>query len=130
MDPRLVNCFRVRSGCMPCNNLYSTAQALAKVSNWITDKLIRSMMGTGRSGSTSVAACRRLGFRQVSFGSGASAINGFCLGSIGGTIVFTVPSKNLSVAITVNKLTARRAATMDVIHLLCRHLHLGEPTGL
>ena len=134
MDPRLVNCYRVRSGCSPCNNVYATARALAKVCDSICDAANRaSMSGSGgraASASVAVGVCRRLGFRLVSFGSGVEAVQGFCMSTIGGTMVFSVPARSVTVAITVNQLTASRSAVLEVVKVLCRQLRLGAPVDL
>ena len=135
MDPRLVNCYRVKSGCSPCNNAYGTARAVAKVCDTICDAAIRTSLSAvpGTAGARTpiaVAVCRRLGFRLVTFGTGADAVLGFCMSTIGGTMVFSVPTRNVTVAITVNQLTAGRSAVMDVVTALCTSLKLGAPVGL
>jgi CubicO group peptidase (beta-lactamase class C family) len=150
MDPRLVNCYRIRSGCMPCANVYATARALAKVAAAIGESSVRAHLDAGggnfgptrrgptatpappaASGETPAAAvCRKLGFRLVSFASGTDLVDGFCMGTIGGTMVFCVPTKHVAVAITVNQLTASRSAVLEVLTSVARHLRLGTPVGL
>ncbi len=52
------------------------------------------------------------------------------MGSIGGSMVLSVPSKHLTVAITVNLLTADRSSMLEVVDVVAKHYRLGIVSSL
>lgn len=156
MDPRLINCHKLKHGCIPSANLYATASSLAAVGGQLCEGL-REKQLSGQITSAVGAACDLLGFRPLSFHRGvldftlpdaapASASSdsapskqepsslppptAFAMCALGGTMLFCVPSECISVAITVNQLSAKRSAALAIAKLVCRELNLGEPVDL
>jgi hypothetical protein len=58
MDPRLVNCQRLRFGIVPCANVFATARAVAKIGDRLSDACKQEALS---SSSRSVRAWRRRG---------------------------------------------------------------------
>ncbi len=160
MDPRMINCVKMKQGCVPSSGLYATASALATMCGSVCEAMREKELAR-QVPSAVAAACEYLGFRPVSFnvpfapvaGAGVAlqpvteddseTIGGpapvskpipppsaFGMSALGGTMVFAVPSQCLSVAITVNQLSAQRSAALDVAKFVCKQLGLGEPVDL
>lgn len=149
MDPRLINCYKLKHGCVPSSNLYSTATALASITGQLCESLRQQELDRAVPSAVQ-AACETLGFRPLSFtpvaaSSGRSASSrtsgptpsgpspppeGFCMCALGGTMVFCVPSRSICVAITVNQLSAKRSAALTVAKLVSAELGLGIPVDL
>jgi hypothetical protein len=153
MDPRIVNYHKMVHGCAPSANLYATASGLAVTVGTICDSLRRKEVGREIPSAVQFA-CENLGFRPLTFRSAsdrglsilaeedqdtiggdsktisASHATGFCMCALGGTMVFCVPSQSLTVAITVNQLSAQRTGALHLAKVVCRELGLGEPVDL
>jgi hypothetical protein len=153
MDPRIVNYHKMVHGCAPSANLYATASGLAVTVGAICDSLRQKEVGKAIPSAVQFA-CENLGFRPLTFrsssdrglsvvaeedcetvgGDGKTAptprATGFCMCALGGTMVFCVPSQLLTVAITVNQLSAQRTGALQLAKFVCRELGLGEPVDL
>ena len=55
---------------------------------------------------------------------------GFGTAALGGSVVFTDPVMNLSVAVTVNELTPNRVVVKELVSFICRELDAGLPIDL
>ncbi len=77
-----------------------------------------------------VRACRARWAVPCGTPSPSPQVRGFCLGALGGTLVLSIPQQHVTIAVTVNMLTASRSVTLEVVRLVARYLRLGEPSLL
>jgi hypothetical protein len=146
MDPRMLNMARLRTAVVPSAGLYASALGLARMAAYLADQ----QQGGAAAAAGSLpdvdpvalhvahnTGCRLIRFEAApaagSAGSagqqpaGGPSFSAFGMSALGGTTVLCHPASGTSIAVTVNSLTADRAAPLHIVELACRHLGLGQP---
>ncbi|KJE88683.1 ABC1 family protein [Capsaspora owczarzaki ATCC 30864] len=155
LDPCLFNLARVRKAAIPAANGHFSARALAKIyaslacggaipqstgadhrphrllsADTVSD--MRTQVAVERSPFTGEAIRYGLGVRIYGLENpvtGSVAYTAFGHSGIGGSIALCDADSQVSIAITVNKLTMTRACTNEIVQFVCEALGIGLPVG-
>lgn len=135
MDPRMFNDREIREACIPSANTHMTAFGLATIyaalagsgavreSRILSEQYVRKLHSSIEKSPTSETTWP-YGFRKYRQ-SGRSKASTFGFNGLTSSVGFADPSKNVSVAVLVNHITARPTATIAVLRDICSELRLG-----
>jgi CubicO group peptidase (beta-lactamase class C family) len=145
MDPRMVNIDKIRHALLPSTNLLASAEALARTLAFVVEsgrqnpdiigspaalKDFYTIGDTSYHGAAAYAAhysgMRLFTFEKEAAGKTTRSSTGVGMGSLGGSVVFADTAKNVTVAITVNRLTSDRALSKHLLDIIAEDLQLGK----
>ena len=152
MDPRMVNMGKMRGALLPSANLYASALGLARCAayvaldggsggaagNVVAPDADLVSIGDVAYHPGAVQVAHNAGLRLFKFqrdaggASGRRTLQATAVGSasLGGSTVFVDMARGVTVAVTVNRLTADRALTAHLLDIIAEELQLGVPVDL